>query len=76
VAEVPRVKRYPVTVTAKVSEETYARIEELSKEIGVKPSTLIRELLTVVMRSIARTVEQDGFVVVYLDYPILVISRD
>jgi phage terminase small subunit len=72
----PRVKRYPVTVTAKVSEDTYRRIRELSEELGVKPSTLVRELLTVVVRGIARTVEQDGFVVVYLDYPVLVISRD
>jgi Mn-dependent DtxR family transcriptional regulator len=72
----PRAKRYPVTITAKVSEDTRIRIEELSKEIGVKPSTLIRELLTVVMRSIVRAVEQDGFVIIYLDLPVLVISRD
>jgi hypothetical protein len=72
----PREKRYPVTVTAKVSSDTYRRIRELSEEIGIKPSTLIRELLAVVVRGIARTVEQDGFVVVYLDYPVLVISKD
>jgi 8-oxo-dGTP pyrophosphatase MutT (NUDIX family) len=72
----PRERKYPVTITAKVSEETARRIRELSEEIGIKPSTLIRELLTVVVRSIARTVEQDGFVVVYLEYPVLVIARD
>jgi 8-oxo-dGTP pyrophosphatase MutT (NUDIX family) len=72
----PRERKYPVTVTAKVSEDTYRRIRELSEEIGIKPSALIRELLTVVVRGIARTVEQDGFVVVYLDYPVLVISKD
>jgi DNA-binding LacI/PurR family transcriptional regulator len=72
----PRARKYPVTVTAKVSEETAKRIRELSEEMGIRPSTLIRELLTVVVRSIARAVEQDGFVVVYLDYPILVISKD
>ena len=72
----PRERKYPVTVTAKVSEDTYRRIRELSEELGIRPSTLVRELLTVVVRSITRTIEQDGFVVVYLDYPILVLSRD
>jgi predicted DNA-binding transcriptional regulator len=72
----PRERKYPITVTAKVSEDTYRRIRELSEEIGIKQSTLIRELLTVVVRGIARTIEQDGFVVLYLDYPVLVISRD
>ena len=72
----PRAKRYPVTITAKVSEETYAKIEELSKEINVRPSTLIRELLDGVLRAITRVRDQDGFVILHLDLPVLVIERD
>jgi Mn-dependent DtxR family transcriptional regulator len=72
----PRVKKYPVTITAKVSEETYARIEELSKEINVRPSTLIRELLDGVLRAITRVRDQDGFAILHLDLPVLVIERD
>jgi DNA-binding LacI/PurR family transcriptional regulator len=72
----PRVRKYPITVTAKVSEETAKRIRELSEEVGVKPSTLVRELLEGVLRAIVRVREQDGFAILHLDLPVLVIERD
>jgi len=72
----PREKRYPITVTAKVSKETYDRIRELSEKIGVGSSTLIRELLEGVLRAIVRVREQDGFAILHLDLPVLVIERD
>lgn len=68
--------RYPRTVTVRLSEETYASIVKLAEELGIKPRTLIRELLDYAIGSIVNVRKMEDFAMLYLGTNIMIVRLE
>jgi hypothetical protein len=70
------VRRYPVVVSFKVSEEDYRLLVELSGKVGVRTSTLIRKLISGLLRSIKDIRVSEEHAIILLDLPVVVVVRE
>ena len=69
-------RRYPVTLSFKISEEDYKELVELSGRIGVRTSTLVRKLISELLRNIRDVRVSEEHVVILLDLPMVVVVRE
>jgi len=68
--------RYPRTVTVRLSEETYTSILRLAEKLGVKPRTLIREVLDYVIGSVVNVRKMEDFAMLYLGTNIVIVRLE
>jgi len=69
-------RRYPVTLSFKISEEDYKELVELSGRIGVRTSTLVRKLISELLRNIRDVRVSEEYAVILLDLSMIVVVRE